>query len=282
MRIEYEGALYHVTARGNAKTVIYLNNADRNKFLDTLECCIRKFNFKCHGYCIMTNHYHLLIETPDANLSAGIQWLNSVYAQYFNRVHDRVGHVFQGRFKAILVQRDSYLLELCRYIVLNPVRAGVVSNPAKYRWSSYCQTIGAKRERRNFLNTDWILAQFGNDIAQARKSYVKFVMHGINADSPMMNIQSDIILGNRSFMIELINRLNKYRNDIQIPKEQRFACRENLPSLFRNLKFLTKESRNKLIFNAYSIHGYSQKALAEFLKLHVVTIGRILKKYHSV
>jgi len=279
MRVEYEGALYHVTARGNAKAVIFWDDIDRHKFLDTLECCTKAFKFVCHGYCIMQNHYHLLIETPDANLSAGVQWLNSVYAQYLNRVHDRVGHVFQGRFKAILVQRENYLLELSRYIVLNPVRAGIVKDPAKYRWSSYCKTTGTEDNGRSFLNSEWILAQFGIDIPQARISYMKFVKDGINRDSPLMDIQSDLILGDRTFIKAQSNRLSRCKDDIYIPKKQRFACREDLSSIFRNLKFLNKDSRNKLIFKAYSVYGYTQKALAEFLNLHVITIGRILKNY---
>ncbi len=281
LRIEYPGALYHVIARGNGKADIFLDDEDRFKLLDTLDNCANTFNFICHGYCIMGNHYHLLIETPDANLSAGIQWINSVYAQYFNKKNDRVGHVFQGRFKAIIVQRDTYLLELCRYIVLNPVRAGIVNNPAKYKWSSYRHMIGSAVTRQ-FLTTEWVLAQFGSNTSFARNSYTKFVMEGINADSPMNDVQSDLILGDRSFIEELRNRVSKYKNDIHIPKKQRYASRESLSSLFKNLKYIIKESRNKLVFEAFSSHGYTQKEIAEFLNLHVITIGRILKSYHVI
>ncbi len=137
LRIEYPGALYHITARGNRKADIYLRSSDRYKFLEILEKTVGRYNWICHGYCLMNNHYHLLIETPDANLSKGMRQLNGIYTQYFNRVHDSVGHLFQGRFKSILVEKESYLLELCRYIVCNPVRANLCREPKDWKWSSY-------------------------------------------------------------------------------------------------------------------------------------------------
>jgi len=126
LRLSYPGALYHVTARGNARQAIYTDDADRQMFLLVLEDVETRYHWLCHAYCLMDNHYHLLLETPQGNLSAGMRQVNGVYTQRFNRRHGRVGHIFQGRFKAILVERESYLLELCRYLVLNPVRAGIV------------------------------------------------------------------------------------------------------------------------------------------------------------
>ena len=126
LRIEFAGGLYHITSRGNRKEVIYLLDEDRQKFLSVLGDACTKYNWLCHSYCLMSNHYHLLIETPFCNLSKGMRYLNSVYTQKFNKAHNRVGHVLQGRYKSILVEKDPYLLELARYIVLNPVRAGMV------------------------------------------------------------------------------------------------------------------------------------------------------------
>ncbi|MBD3670659.1 MAG: transposase [Gammaproteobacteria bacterium] len=123
LRIEYAGALYHVTSRGDGQKDIYLDDKDRRDFLSNLTHVCERYNWVVHAYCLMSNHYHLLLETPDGNLSQGMRQLNGVYTQQFNRTHERVGHVFQGRYKAIIVQKDSYLLELSRYIVLNPVRA---------------------------------------------------------------------------------------------------------------------------------------------------------------
>ena len=133
LRIEFAGAVYHVTSRGNGRKPIFRDDVDRRSFLEVLHKVNQRHHWICHAYCLMTNHYHLVIETPEGNLSRGMRQLNGVYTMYFNRRHRTVGHVFQGRFKAILVERESYLLEVCRYVVLNPVRAGSAACRAKDR-----------------------------------------------------------------------------------------------------------------------------------------------------
>ena len=143
LRLEFAGAIYHLTARGNRREDIFEDNVDREVFLSVLEKVCDTYNWVCHAYCLMSNHYHLLIETPDGNLSKGMRQLNGVYTQAHNRKHGRSGHVFQGRYKAIVVEKEAYLLELCRYIVLNPVRAGMVRSAKDWPWSSY----RAKREQ---------------------------------------------------------------------------------------------------------------------------------------
>ncbi len=145
LRIEYEGAVYHVTSRGNARNKIFNDNRDREIFLSILSTVVVRYSWLCHSYCLMDNHYHIMIETPDANLSMGMRQLNGIYTQKYNKRHHKTGHIFEGRFKAILVQKDNYLLELCRYVVLNPVRAGVVGKPEDWRWSSYQATAGLER-----------------------------------------------------------------------------------------------------------------------------------------
>ncbi len=142
LRIEYPGALYHITSRGNARADIFDDNPDREKFLSILGVVVRKYRWICHGYCLMDNHYHLLVETPESNLCRGMRQINGLYTQGFNRRHGRVGHLFQGRYKSILVEKDSYLLQLSRYIVLNPVKAGMVKAPEDWEWSSYQSTAG--------------------------------------------------------------------------------------------------------------------------------------------
>lgn len=136
LRIEYPGALYHLTSRGNARASIYADDRDRRRFLDVLGEVVESYRWCCHAYCLMPNHYHLVVDTPLANLSRGMRQLNGLYTQRYNRRHSRVGHVFQGRFKGILVERESHMLELARYVVLNPVRAGIVGAPEDYAWSS--------------------------------------------------------------------------------------------------------------------------------------------------
>jgi putative transposase len=137
LRLEFAGALYHITSRGNDRNLIYLQDDDFELFLQILANVCERYNWVVHAYCLMSNHYHLLVETPDANLSQGMRQLNGVVTQSMNRKHHRVGHLLQGRYKAILVEKDAYLLELCRYIVLNPVRANMVSSPDEWPWSSW-------------------------------------------------------------------------------------------------------------------------------------------------
>ena len=142
LRLQFAGAVYHLTSRGNARQKIFFDDGDRELFFQTLAHVVSRYSWVCHAYCLMANHYHLLVETPKANLSIGMRQLNGIFTQSFNRRHRRVGHLFQGRFKAILVKKDSYLLELCRYIVLNLVRVKGRTSPAAWKWSTYRPTAG--------------------------------------------------------------------------------------------------------------------------------------------
>ena len=142
LRIEYPGALYHITSRGNGGQKIFRSDKDRVYFLKLLATLTDRFHWLCHAWCLMDNHYHLVIETPEGNLSRGMRQLNGMYTQKYNWKYHKTGHVFQGRYKAIIVDKDSYLLELCRYVALNPVRAHVVEEPEDFRWSSYRATAG--------------------------------------------------------------------------------------------------------------------------------------------
>jgi REP element-mobilizing transposase RayT len=197
LRLEFPGALYHVTARGNAKQSVFHDDDDRKRFLLLLARQVNHLQWCLHAYCLMGNHYHLLLETPEPNLSRGMQTLNSAYSQYFNKRRDRVGHVFQGRYHAVIVEKEHYLLELSRYIVLNPVRAGLVSGPARWPWSSYLATAGMARVPV-FLTVDWLLAQFGPTRESARRAYGRFVSAG-ESESPWSQVHGGLWLGSRSF-----------------------------------------------------------------------------------
>ncbi|CAI4033114.1 hypothetical protein DNFV4_03547 [Nitrospira tepida] len=153
-----------------------------------------RFHLLLHAYCLMDNHYHLLVETPEANLSKAMRQLNGVYTQAFNRRHRRVGHVLQGRFRAIVVDRDSYLLELCRYVVLNPVRAKSTRKPETYAWSSYRATAGLAATPP-FLAVDWLLSQFGHQRLAAQRKYRAFVAEGMGQGSPWEHVQGQVLLG---------------------------------------------------------------------------------------
>jgi putative transposase len=177
LRIEFAGALYHVTSRGDRREPIFEDDEDRWMFFGILEEVVQRFNWVCHGYCLMTNHYHLVVETQDGNLSNGMRHLNGMYTQATKRRHGHTGHLFQGRFKGILVDKESYLLELTRYVVLNPVRAGMVKHPGKYPWSSYRAMVG-EVQVPDWLATEMILGQFGKRRAEARRRYNEFVLGG--------------------------------------------------------------------------------------------------------
>lgn len=170
IRIEFEGGFYHVTSRGNARQDIFADAEDYRTFLIILADGVERYRWLLHTYCLMDNHYHLLIETPQANLSRGMRQLNGVYTQKYNRRHDRVGHLFQGPYKALIVEKDAYLLELSRYIASNPVRAKMVSSLEDWSWSSYGATAGMKPQE-SFLHTDRLLGLFSPSKVQARGLY---------------------------------------------------------------------------------------------------------------
>ena len=181
LRLEFAGAVYHVTSRGDRGEAIYLDDEDRQEWLAVLSLVCDRFNWVVHAYCQMTNHYHLLVETVEANLSAGMRQLNGLYTQRFNRRHGVVGHLYQGRYKAILVQKEAHLLELSRYVVLNPVRAHMVKHIEEWQWSSYPLII-QDSFTPEWLDTDWLLGQFGKQRAAARRAYIQFVYEGIGEE----------------------------------------------------------------------------------------------------
>lgn len=219
LRIEFPGALYHITSRGDGQENIYLSDEDKTLFLNIFSDVCRRCNWVCYSYCLMSNHYHLLIETHQGNLSKGMQLLNGIYTQKFNRLHHRVGHVFQGRFKGILVQKDNYLLELSRYIVLNPVRAKMVASVADWIWSSYLATIHLQLNP-SWLSTDYVLSLFSGNVSIAIKKYQEFVNEGILNNAPWSHLKNQIYLGTDDFVQEMLNKVQPEKNLLGIPKIQ--------------------------------------------------------------
>jgi len=226
----------------------------------------------------MSNHYHLLIETSDGNLSVGMKLLNSSYAQYFNHLHDRTGHLFQGRFKAIVVEKESYLLQLSRYIVLNPVRSGIVKSPDDYKWSSYRQTTGLYQREDNLLSTEWILSHFGFDKFAAEREYALFVNNVDDDVSPFDKTRGHLILGGKQFAESLIGS-DSYQALPEVPRNQRFLNRPSLKDLFATAS--DKVSRNNAIYIAHTKHGYSQQEIAKHSGMHYSTISRIIKNLET-
>jgi putative transposase len=274
LRLEFAGALYHVTSRGDGREDVYLSNEDRLAWLETFAAVCSRFNWVCHAYCLMSNHYHLMVETPDANLSIGMRQLNGVYTQRFNRTHRRVGHVFQGRFKAILVDKESYLLELTRYVVLNPLRAKMVRKLESYPWSSYLATCG-EVSAPAWLHVDAILAPFGSQRARAIARYVEFVHEGRNLPSVWSVLQSQIYLGSEAFLKRMQKLIEEKPTLSEVPKAQQRASAKALKD------FAKKFARDEAIARAYLSGHHTMASIAEHFHVHYTTVSRLVKSFEA-
>lgn len=272
LRLELAGGVYHVTSRGNRREAIYDNDEDREKWLDILGNTCKRFNWRCHTYCQMDNHYHIVIETAEANLSKGMRQLNGVYTQYYNIRHDRVGHVFQGRFKGILVERDVYLLELARYVVLNPMRANMTKTIGVWKWSSYKAMIG-EEGAPVWLETDWILGQFSRQRKRAIDKYIDFVRAGFRLPSIWNSLQNQIFLGTEKFIHKQQKLIDKKASVGEIPRLQRRKIPRSLDYYGNKYK-----DQKKAICNAYLSGGYTLKEVGKYFGKHYSTISRIVKE----
>ncbi|MDT8384348.1 MAG: transposase [Gammaproteobacteria bacterium] len=271
LRIEFPGALYHVTSRGDRREPIFEDDENRLMFLGILEEVVTRFNWMCHAYCLMTNHYHLVVETPDGNLSKGMRQLNGMYTQASNRRHGRTGHLFQGRFKGILVDKESYLLELARYVVLNPVRAGMVKHPGKYPWSSYRAMLG-DAPVPGWLATDVTLARFGRRRAEARRRYNEFVLEGISGNSIWEGLRQQIYLGDEKFVARMQKKADVQGDELSIPRAQRRGPAPTLAKIAARHR-----TRNDAIIAAYATGAYSYREIAEHFGIHLATVGRLVR-----
>lgn len=268
LRLQFSHALYHVTSRGNARQAIVKTVADRQAFLDALAQVVDRFGWHCHAYCLMNNHYHLLVETPSPNLAQGMRQLNGPYTQGFNRRHRRAGHVFQGRFKAILVERDAHLLELCRYVVLNPVRAHMVDHPEDWVWSNYRATAGLAA-CPPFLDVAWTWEQFGVRPTSAQRRYQIFVAEGIGKPGPWEHLRGQLYLGDEAFVAEH----QPGRSRKEIARRQTQAVRPRLSTLLSRT-----DTPLKAIAEAYRTHGYQMREIAECLGVHYSTVSRRIRQ----
>jgi REP element-mobilizing transposase RayT len=268
LRIEFPGALYHVTSRGNAREAIFHGDPDRRAFLDVLADVIEVCDWSCHAYCLMTNHYHIVVETPRANLSRGMQRLNGVYTQRFNRRHARVGHVLQGRFKAVLVERESHMLELTRYVVLNPVRAGMVTTAEEYRWSSLRATLGLTPVPA-WLTLDAVRSGFGSS-----QRYLEFVREGVGARSPWDELTGGV-LGSDGFVKRVTSRARERARDREFPRRERLAHREPLDQLLSPRVVADRDLRDARIREAHRTWGYSLAQIGRHVGLHYTRVSRL-------
>lgn len=275
LRLEFAGALYHITSRGNRRDDIYEDDEDCQQLLKLLNVVCDTYNWVCHAYCLMSNHYHLLIETPDANLSKGMRQLNGVYTQTFNRNHNRVGHVFQGRYRAILVEKQNYLLELARYIVLNPVRAKMVRSAREWPWSSYRATAG-QEEGQPCLHTEWVLAAFGKRKQKAIEGYKQFISEGKGQPSPWQVLKNQVYLGSEEFIDKIQQHIDGDKELDEIPSTQRRPVARKLEEYQSKHKH-----RNEAMVEAYKSGGYTLKEIGLYFGLHYSTVSGIVRDHKS-
>ena len=265
LRLCFPDARYHVITRGNSDSAIYIDDLDRKLFLGDFERVVERYRWLCHAYCLMTTHYHLVLETPLANLPLGMQRLNSRYASRFNQRRGRTGHVFGSRFRSILIEDARYLLAVCRYVVLNPIRAGMCDRPEDWPWSSYRATAGLAPTPR-FLTTETILAEVGGDTyPAAQAAYREFVAAGI--DEALADRVRGERLGSDGFLRE---RFGIDPPLAEIPRVQIEPERRPLAQIFAEERFA--------VACAYRSHGYSLAEIGAHLGCHYSTVSRRLAR----
>ncbi len=221
LRIDIAGALHHVTSRGNERRAIFRSNKDREAFLQFLAEAVKRFGWSVTAWVLMTNHYHVVVQTPEANLSRGMQWLNGTYADWFNRRHKRSGHLFQGRFKSLLIDQGTYFAEVLRYVVLNPVRAKMVARPEEYRWSSYRATAGLEAAPP-WLDLTAVYAQFDPNRAAAQAMYSDYVLFKVDSQERLWDqVTNGIYLGGSEWAKQMRNIVESRPRSTDHPVKQR-------------------------------------------------------------
>jgi REP element-mobilizing transposase RayT len=284
LRIEYPGAFYHVTSRGNQKKPIVLADRDRCVLLDYFLEAHKKYGAIIHTYCLMDNHYHLLLETPLGNLSKIMHFINTSYTVFFNKKHSLVGHLFQGRYKAILIQTDTYAQELSRYIHLNPVRAEIVAFPEEYLWSSYREYMG-QRPPAPWLNTTMVLGYFGHDFRNAGTRYAAFVAEAIGktVENPLKKARSSLILGSEDFVARIKKAfLSDKPGNREVPAiralKEKPALETIQRTVERSLGSKNRFARNVAIFLCRNRTDYTLTEIAEFYRISKSAVGKIFQQ----
>lgn len=264
LRVLFPGALYHLTSRGNNRARVFRSPADYESFLDVLAGVVDRYGWLCHSYCLLGNHYHLLVETPQPNLPAGMRQLNGVFTQRYNRRHQRCGHLFQARYKAVLVEAESHLLEVVRYIARNPDRAGLCPGPALWKWSSYPALLGLV-PCPAFLTDSWVLRHFAQGRAKARDGLRRFVESG--APAPLQ-LRAGVYAAGEEFLKDVLRNIDPIA---EVPRRQWQPVPPSLAEIFE-----TTERRP--VATAYRQYGYTLRDIACHLGCHYSTVSRRLRR----
>lgn len=279
LRIEFPGAVYHLTSRGDRREDIYADDADRAVFLNVLEQACRRFDASVLAYCLMTNHYHLVLCTRRANLSLLMRHLNGVYTQAFNRRHLKVGHLFQGRFKGILVDSDAYLMSLCRYVELNPVRANMVQSVADWPWSSFRAHVGQACSPPWLDDKTLQAFMLGRDVANeadqrsAQKAYRAAVEQGVGESIWATDLRQQIFLGDADFVMRMQAQLDERRAKAkQVPRAHRATPMSLAEWLAQGL------SREQALRAAHERSGISMTQLALELGVSVGWVSKLIQR----
>ena len=283
LRLEAPGEFFHILARGNARAPLFFDDEDRKSFLEAIDEIVERFGLSCHAYCLMGNHYHLIAQPRDRGLSRAMRQLNGLYAQRFNRRRRRTGHVFEGRFKSLLVDRDAYLLELARYIVLNPVRARIVDRPEAWPWSSYRATAGWTPPPR-FLTTAFLLAAFdSNDERDARTGFAEFVARGMFDDAEDARwepaLRTGGVVGSEAFIHRFAPALEEVREDPEIARDATAAIRPDVRTLLADA--IGAIDRVHAMRVAFHRHRYTIREIAEAAGVHRATVSRAIRGGHG-
>jgi putative transposase len=273
-RLQYPGAIYHVMSRGNRKSAIFDDDDDRQRFLDIVAYASHWYTTIVYALCLMSNHYHFVLETPLGNLSAAMQYINGEYCKASNRRHKRSGHVFEARFRSILVQRESYLRRVCRYAVLNPVRARLVSDAASWRWSTFRGTAGLQ-EPPSWLQTDWIEWAFRAQTRhEAQEKYRAYVNNPV-AKRTRINMHA-LALGNKAFK-DAIDAETRADRPLLSPRSALALARPSLSDVFAEID-VRHAGRVHGIYTAHVTHGYALAEIGRFLKVDRTTVSKAFHK----
>lgn len=286
LRVEYPGAFYHVTSRGNERRTVFQSNRDREKYLSYVEAAHERYGAVIHAYCLMGNHYHLLLETPRGNLSKILHYINGAYTTYFNIKRSRSGHLFQGRFKGILVDKDEYCKELSRYIHLNPVRVGMVKAPLEYPWSSYRYFVGRDKKPK-WLTTEFVLGDFGGEGRRGFRKYREYVEGGQDEelDNPLKKVIASTFLGDKEFIerikLEYLGKKEIDRRDLPALKKILIG-----PSLELIEKAVIKGvGRGDLLFKkiciylSYQHSGLNLREIGEYFGMQRSAISQLSRRF---
>lgn len=275
-RISYPGALYHISSHSPDARSIFLDDQDRHRFLDMLAEVCQRFHWRVYSYCLLDDHYHLVVETKEANLSRGMRQLNGSYTQSFNRHHGRAGHIFQGRFKAILVEKDRYLLEVCRHVVLNPVRLRLVNHPGRWPWSSFRAAVG-KAGTPLWLENNWLLHQFARNRRRAQEKFDEFVQAGGTAVDLWKDLRRQIYLGSESFIKRILSR----RTVLGLPRSSlREPATKNPKRALAGFAMRYPDEREAMA-RAYLSGDFTLKAIADYYGVHYSTVSRAVRSFEK-